>query len=321
VRIGSSCSPSGASATSTTGLAVECRTIWGQRAWRPLPDAIARDAYAQLLTWIDGLPPNGQSVPIERHPDVPVELEQVLRRALDAAGPLHGDTDQRWILLLGPRYGQPMEDVIARVFANSPPSAYPELEKWAADFRRPRSCNAYSQVGRNPANGLGFVVALIHTTPVPYCREESYEQIATQLVREYTADAFRGNGWPCWAGEAAGWPTSRALMDRLGLISWEDDWSFWSAQVLDGREPERLGLARSTAWGYVPSEDQYCFTGVGHVQGTLAHELLIHRHGVAGWGGWKRTGSFDAAYGQSMPAFMAEADARLVDGLGARIAP
>ena len=321
IRIGASCSSDGATATSANGIAIACRTIWGERAWRPVPDAVARDAYTKLLAWIDALPPNDQSVPIERHPAVPIELEQVLRRALDAAGPLHRDTDQRWILLLGPRYGQPMEDVITRVFANSPPSAYPELEKWAADLRRPQSCDVYSQVGRNLENRLGFVVALIHTTPVPYCLEDSYERIATQLVREYTADAFRGNGWPCWAGEAAGWPTARALMDRLGLISWEDDWSYWTAQVLAGEPPDRLGLARSIDWTYEPTAGQYCFTGVGHIQGTLAHELLIHRHGVDGWEGWKRTGSFEAAYGQSMTAFMADADARLTGTLGGSIAP
>ena len=59
----------------------------------------------------------------------------------------------------------------------------------------------------------------------------------------------------------------------------------------------------------------------GHIQSTLAHELLIHRHGMDGWAVWKRPGRFDTAFGQSMPDFMADADARLRDGLGASIAP
>jgi len=323
VSIGADCTPVRAEARTADEIDVRCTSVWGRRAWRPIPDAVARTAYARITAWWASLPPGGNEVPIERHPDVPVAYEEALRPVFDRARRAHGSIDRRWIALLYPHTEEGIELAIQRVLENVTPSEREILSSgWAVNMRGVR-CGTNNQVGYNPETRLGFVVSTIHVEGSSECGPaDRPDEHAYRLVREYLMGATsRPPGEPCWAGEGAGWPIGRGLIHVLGGTNWEDEWGFWAAQLMDGSrssDPTTLGLRRSIEWTLAPSRDQYCYLGVGHVQGSLAHEMLMTDHGFDTWiGNWRSAGGV-ASFGPSMDAIMDAADAR-AQTLGIRI--
>lgn len=318
--IGASCSPVGAQATGPRGIAVRCTDVWGQRAWRPVPDAVAQQAHDALIGWFTSLPPGGAEVPIDRHPAVPAAYEERLATVLDIARRAQTATSQRWEALIYPHDAEGVDLAIARVMANLRPEDRAGYANWEQGMRSSR-CGSYNQVGRNPDTGLGYILVTVLVTPRSDCLTESPDQVAAQLVREYLMGVGRPQGEPCWAGEGAGWPMGRAVMEIAGGPAWEEDWGFWVGQVLGGRnaDPARLGLRRSTEWVLAPERDQYCFSGVGHIQGSLAHELLIVEHGLDQWlRSWRASTGVRGASGRSFDEIIAAADARFTS-IGGRI--
>lgn len=316
VQGGTPCVTVGAEAATADGRTLRCTDAWGRWFWRPIPDAVAVQAHEELIAWFQALPPGGAEVPIERHPSVPEAYEQELRAVLDIAQRAHSTTTQRWVALLYPHDEEGVELAIERAIANTRPAERESLRaNWAVGLRQAR-CNSYNQVGRNPDTGLGFIIATIPVTSRMDCQMESPEQVTAQLLREYLMGVGRPRGEPCWSGEGAGWPMARAVIDIAGGTSWEDDWGFWVGQILPGGwhfDSSHLGLRRSTDWAFAPEREQYCFSGVGHIQGSLAHETIIVDHGLPAWvESWRDGTGVRGASGLSFDEVIDRADRRFL---------
>lgn len=330
-RIGTPCPTDGREGLTAAGRAVVCEALWpgSEPVWQPRMDAVGVRAYATLAAWLDGLPPATMDIPIHRHPDVPVAYETMIRRLLEAGAPILAGYDDPYAAVLLPltedgyRFGREL------VLDTLPPAtSEQDREELEAAYRDlfESGCGASTRQGRTELRPTQFLIEVFPTEPLEACGNlvVSPTEVAESMAREWLGAALRvRGGLPCWAGEGSGWPIGRALMDHLGLQDAGQRWSRWNVQLtMAPAEPHMLGLDRSSAWTFDPAADQYCY-GVGHAQGSLAHELLIDRYGIDGWLRWglraRELNDNDAAFeevsGRTFQHFIAEADARTFSSL------
>lgn len=332
-HLGATCLDDGEQETTDAGLEVRCEDIRGDQQWWPVPDEVAVSAHEALKEWLADRPDDGPEIPIERHDDVPAEYEDKVRSATEAGLGLYADRPERYTVLLVPAGDEAaFADVRERILDHLPDDL-PEHERagiadWA-DQAAQADCGSSNQIGGNSLDDHAFLVEVIPVVRTPDCLVPEPEQVAAQVTREWLSDLPRGGAtpddpWHCWAGEAGGWPIQRALLDKAGLRDWASAWAYWNLDLAT-TPPGQLGLERSTDWTFDREAEQFCFTGVGHRQGSMAHELLIDRHGVERWLQWAETAddgigateSFGSVFEQDKADFMEEADQRVADTLNA----
>jgi hypothetical protein len=333
VVVGSACSRLGAIGTSATGTRVTCRALWGERLWQPELDAVALRAYAKLNRWLVELP-TASSPAIARYPSVPVTYEREVAKVVAAGTGIYAGTGSRHTFVLLP-LGDPAAMAWARrLVVDSLPADTTEAERagvtQAFESLLSGACGGASLQGRTKTRPMGFAIIVFPVTPIKGCGPVmTPTEVAEGVTREWLADRPSGSGldsdpWPCWAGEAGGWPLQRMLMDRLGTQQLDRSWARWTVQLARPHDPPfELGLAKSYAWTLGPG--QYCklVPGVGHIQGTLAHELLIDRYGVETWLAWGERAwgvgarqAFQETFGITLGQFMVESDRRTLRLLG-----
>jgi hypothetical protein len=331
VAVGTACPQLGAIGTSATGTRVTCRALWGERLWQPELDAVALRAYAKLNRWLVDLP-QASSPAIARYPSVPITYEREVAKVVAAGAGVYAGTGSRHTFVLLP-LGDPAATAWARsLVVDSLPADTTETERagvtQAFEDLVAARCFGASLQGRTKTRPMGFAIVVFPVTAIEGCGPVATPvEVAEGVTREWLSDRPRGSGldsdpWPCWAGEAGGWPLQRMLMDRLGTQQLDRSWARWTVQLATPSDPPfELGLAKSYAWTLGPG--QYCKLGVGHVQGTLAHELLIDLYGIETWLAWGERAwgvgarqAFQETFGITLGQFMVESDRRTLRLLG-----
>jgi len=334
--IGTTCSTEGGDGLTRAGNPVRCGALWpdDEPIWQPRMDPVAVRAHARIQAWIDEQPPGQLDIPVHRHPDVPPAYGTAARDMLELGAPLLAAHDARFEAILVPLSESGRRYAWERVVDTLPP------DTTAADRREVErslqnlfdvSCGGGSRQGRTTLRLVEFLVEVFPVEPSATCGTPPTPTVVVEsMAREWLGAILGisdrdGDEVPCWAGEASGWPLQRALFETLGLQDLDQRWSRWNVQLTtDPIEQHMLGLQRSERWTHDAAANQYCYlNGAGHMQGSLAHELLIDRYGMDAWLAWGEISSetstvrpaFEAAFGLPLERFMEEADARLYEVL------
>ena len=334
----SKCETAGAMSALADGTKVVCVDKFGDKRWALAPDEVSIASHKRWMAWVDQvlptLPKNNRSPLMKIEPGYRQADLDIQKQIIEGTFGFFADypLDFAFVFaftaqymyasareVLGSRYDQ----------ANSQ-----ERAQW--EFKWRQSKWEYMPGGGHASLGHPFNQSLILMKPnfieTPTMKAMSLKRVVEDFVREYLTEVPRlewlrhpdgqATPRPCWIGESMAWSLTWAIMEHYKVPGFNhtEQWAFWVSELADYEGSFEFGLkASEKSEGVVNGLPRYGMPcqlapGVGHIQGTLARELLLSKTDMSKYETFiasdQSRKSFGALMGFDYDTWTAESDAR-----------
>ena len=330
------CSSAGTLSQMSNGSRVICVDKDGDMRWALAPDSISQQSHSRLVEWLrtvlPALPTDTRPVVMHVEPSYRAADAALIRQLIDATKGFYAGFSKSFVFVLSTSaqhfYDTSREAMGARYGAAS------QQDRDQFEFKY-RASKMETVIGAGHA-GISADQTILWSKP-SYANSSttkamSQVRVVEDFLREYVTEIPRfeivrhvdgeAAERQCWLLESGGWSLAWALMEYLKVpgFNYSEQWAFWLSELADYEGSYKFGLNASEKSeglrnGY-PRYDMPCQSvpGVGHIQGTLARELLISKVGVRKFEEFVASDqlrqSFSRILGFSYDSWIAESDTR-----------
>lgn len=298
----SRCETAGAMSALADGTKVVCVDKFGDKRWAVAPDEVSLASHKRWLAWLGQvlptLPKNNRPSVMKVEPGYRQADLDVIKQIIAGTNGFYADdtmifdfvfaTTAQYFYssareVLGSRYDQADSETRAQ---------------W--EFKWRQSKWEYMPGGGHAGISQDQSLILMKSSFVetPTMKADSLKRVVEDFVREYLTEiqrlewlyhpAGRATPRPCWIGEAMAWSLTWAVMEYFKVpgFNFPEQWAFWVSELADYEGSYQFGLkASEKSEGVVNGNPRYempcqLAPGVGHIQGTLAREILTSKVGV-----------------------------------------
>ena len=293
------CETAGAMSALADGTKVVCVDKFGDKRWAVAPDEVSLASHKRWLAWLDQVLP---TLPKNNRPSV-IKVESGYRQA---------DLDVQKQIIAGTNgfYADAKMDfafvfaTTAQYFYNSTRevlgSRYDQVKsedraQWEFKWRQSKWEINIGGGHAGISEDLSVIAMKASFVDSQTSKNDSLKRVVEDFLREYLAEIprlewiippdGRATSRPCWIGEAMAWSLTWAVMEYFKVpgFNFPEQWAFWVSELADYEGSFEFGLkASEKSEGTVNGNPRYGMPcqlapGVGHIQGTLARELLISK--------------------------------------------
>ena len=298
----SKCETAGAMSALADGTKVVCVDKFGDKRWAVAPDEVSLASHKGWLAYLDRvlptLPKNNRPSVMKIEPGYRQADMDVIKQIIAGTNGFFADykmdfafvfaTSAQYMYasareVLGSRYDQARSE---------------ERAQW--EFKWRQSKWEFMPGGGHAGISQDLSLILMKSSFVdsPTIKANSLKRVVEDFVREYLTEIPRlewlyhpdGRGTPraCWIGEAMAWSLTWAVMEYFKVpgFNFAEQWAFWVSELADYEGSFEFGLkASEKSEGVVNGNPRYGMPcqlapGVGHIQGTLAREVLTSKVGL-----------------------------------------
>ena len=298
----SRCETAGVMSALADGTKVVCVDKFGDKRWAVAPDEVSLASHKRWLAWLGQvlptLPKNNRPSVMKVEPGYRQADLEVIKQIIAGTNGFYADdtmifdfvfaTTAQYFYssareVLGSRYDQADSETRAQ---------------W--EFKWRQSKWEYMPGGGHAGISQDQSLILMKSSFVetPTMKADSLKRVVEDFVREYLTEiqrlewlyhpAGRATPRPCWIGEAMAWSLTWAVMEYFKVpgFNFPEQWAFWVSELADYEGSYQFGLkASEKSEGVVNGNPRYempcqLAPGVGHIQGTLAREILTSKVGV-----------------------------------------
>ena len=334
----SKCETAGVMSALADGTKVVCVDKFGDKRWAVAPDEVSLASHKRWMAWLDQVLP---TLPKNNRPTL-MKIEPGYRQAdIDFQKQIIAGTngffadyklDFAFVFAFTAQY---MYASAREVLGSRYDQARSE-ERAQWEFKWRQSKWEYNAGGGHASLGHPFDQSLILMKPnfveTPTMKAMSLKRVVEDFVREYLTEVPRLE-WlyhpdsreirrPCWIGESMAWSLTWAVMEYFKVpgFNFNEQWAFWVSELADYEGSFEFGLkASEKSEGVVNGLPRYGMPcqlapGVGHIQGTLARELLLSKSDMSKYETFiasdQSRKSFVGLMGFDYDTWTAESDAR-----------
>ena len=298
----SKCETAGAMSALADGTKVVCVDKFGDKRWAVAPDEVSLASHKGWLAYLDRvlptLPKNNRPSVMKIEPGYRQADMDVIKQIIAGTNGFFADykmdfafvfaTSAQYMYasareVLGSRYDQARSE---------------ERAQW--EFKWRQSKWEFMPGGGHAGISQDLSLILMKSSFVdsPTIKANSLKRVVEDFLREYLTEIPRlewlyhpdGRGTPraCWIGEAMAWSLTWAVMEYFKVpgFNFAEQWAFWVSELADYEGSFEFGLkASEKSEGVVNGNPRYGMPcqlapGVGHIQGTLAREVLTSKVGL-----------------------------------------
>lgn len=332
----SKCETAGAMSALADGTKVVCVDKFGDKRWAVAPDEVSLASHKRWLAWLDQVLP---TLPKNNRPSV-MKVESGYRQAdLDVQKQIIAGTngfyadakmDFAFVFATTAQYFyNSTREVLGSQYdqANSETRAQWEF-KWRQSKWEINIGGGHAGISQD----LSVIAMKASFVDSQTSKNDSLKRVVEDFVREYLTEIprlewlyhpdGRATPRPCWIGEAMAWSLTWAVMEYFKVpgFNFPEQWAFWVSELADYEGSFEFGLkASEKSEGTVNGNPRYGMPcqlapGVGHIQGTLARELLLSKADMSKYEAFVASDqtkqSFARLMGFEYDTWTAESDAR-----------
>ncbi len=334
----SKCETAGAMSALADGTKVVCVDKFGDKRWAVAPDEVSLASHKRWMAWLaqvlPTLPKNNRSTVIKVESGYRQADLDIQKQIIEGTNGFFADypLDFAFVFATTAQYMY----ASAREVLGSRYDLSRSEERAQWEFKWRQSKWEYMPGGGHASIGYPSNQSLILMKPnfveTPTIKAMSLKRVVEDFVREYLTEVPRlewlyhpdgpATPRPCWMGEAMAWSLTWAVMEYFKVpgFNYAEQWAFWVSELADYEGSFEFGLkASEKSEGVVNGNPRYempcqLAPGVGHIQGTLARELLLSKSDMSKYETFiasdQSRKSFVRVMGFDYDAWTAESDAR-----------
>ncbi|MDA2969257.1 MAG: hypothetical protein O2792_05415, partial [Actinomycetota bacterium] len=284
------------------GTKVVCVDKFGDKRWAVAPDEVSLASHKRWLAYLDQalptLPKNNRPSVMKIEPGYRQADMDVIKQIIAGTNGFYTDykMDFAFVFATSAQY---MYSSAREVLGSRYDTANSQdRDQW--EFKWRQSKWEYMPGGGHAgiSQDLSLILMKSAFVETPTIKADSLKRVVEDFVREYLTEIPRlewlyhpdGRATPraCWITEAMAWSLTWAVMEYFKVpgFNFAEQWAFWVSELADYEGSFEFGLkASEKSEGAVNGNPRYempcqLAPGVGHIQGTLAREVLTSKVGL-----------------------------------------